>query len=144
MYRIRHVDPDDEDVAELLTDLHRATFLESAAVPEFSCGAWWLAYRDSEAVAFAGVVPSTHARSAGYLCRVGVIGRHRGRALQLGLMRAIETHARRAGWRSIVSDTTDNIASANNFIRAGYELYAPDVPWAWQNSLYWRKCLIRT
>lgn len=37
-----------------------------------------------------------------------------------------------------------NIASANNFIRAGYELYAPDVPWAWPNSLYWRKCLLRT
>lgn len=40
--------------------------------------------------------------------------------------------ARASGWlRSIVSDTTDNIASANNFIKAGYELYAPDVPWAW-------------
>lgn len=143
MYFIRAVDPDDEEIAEVLADLHRATFLGGAAIPEFSRGAWWLAYRGLEAVAFAGVVPSTHARHAGYFCRVGVLSSHRGRALQLRLMRAIELHARRTGWRSIISDTTDNIASANNFIKAGYELYAPEVPWAWPNSLYWRKCLLR-
>jgi hypothetical protein len=39
------------------------------------------------------------------------------------------------------SDTTDNLASANNFIRAGYRLYLPQTPWAWPNSLYWRKSM---
>jgi phage terminase large subunit len=60
-------------------------------------------------------------------------------ALQLRLMRALESRARHNGWSSIVSDTTDNLASANNFIRAGYRLYRPLSPWAWPHSLYWRK-----
>jgi hypothetical protein len=33
---------------------------------------------------------------------------------------------------SIISDTTDNMHSANNFIRASYRLF-------WPNTLYWRK-----
>jgi hypothetical protein len=41
----------------------------------------------------------------------------------------------------VVSDTTDNIASANNFIRAGYRLFEPRVPWGWASTLYWRKPL---
>jgi phage terminase large subunit len=42
-------------------------------------------------------------------------------------------------FRGMHSDTTDNLASANNFIRAGYRLYQPQTPWAWPNSLYWRR-----
>jgi hypothetical protein len=54
-------------------------------------------------------------------------------------MRAIETRARQNGWSSIVSDTTDNVISANNFIKAGYQLYLPQYPWGWEQTLYWRK-----
>jgi hypothetical protein len=61
--------------------------------------------------------------------------------LQLRLMRALESRARHNGWSCIVSDTTDNLASANNFIRAGYRLYQPQHPWAWPNTLYWRKSI---
>jgi hypothetical protein len=92
-------------------------------------------------VAFAGVVPSTRACNAGYFCRVGVLKRHCGSHLQLRLMRAMELRARNNGWSCIVSDTTDNLASANNFIRAGYRLYRPQYPWAWPNTLYWRKSI---
>ncbi len=141
MYRIRIVDAGDDDVAETLTDLHRLTFFDAASVPQFELGAWWLAYHNDDAVAFAGVIPSTHVRNGGYFSRVGVLPRHWGRRLQLRLMRAIEARGRRIGWHSIVSDTTDNPVSANNFIKAGYRLYEPDVPWAWSNSLYWRKWL---
>ena len=141
MYRIRTVDADDDATAEVLGDLHRLTFLDGAAMPQFGLGAWWLAYHDDDAVAFAGVVPSTHARNSGYFCRVGVLQRHRGRGLQLRLMRAVEARGRRLGWNSIVSDTTDNPASANNFIEAGYRLYEPEAPWAWSHTLYWRKWL---
>jgi phage terminase large subunit len=42
-------------------------------------------------------------------------------------------------FRGMHSDTTDNLASANNFIQAGYRLYQPQYPWAWSNTLYWRK-----
>jgi hypothetical protein len=139
MYRIREVDSTDDDVADALAELHQLTFLDTARVPEFDHGHWWLAFRGSKPIAFAGVIPSTHAFNAGYFCRVGVLGKHCGHQLQLRLMRAMEARARLNGWCSIVSDTTDNIVSANNFIRAGYRLFIPKLPWAWPNTLYWRK-----
>ena len=92
-------------------------------------------------VAFAGIIPSTHVANAGYFYRVGVLRKHCGHRLQLRLMRALEARARRNGWSAVVSDTTDNVFSANNFIRAGYRLYRPQMPWAWPNSLYWRKVI---
>ena len=88
------------------------------------------------------MVPSTHVRNAGYFCRVGVLQHHWGRRLQLRLMRAVEGRARRNGWTCVVSDTTRNIVSANNFIRAGYRMYGPPHPWAFPDTLYWRKSLI--
>jgi hypothetical protein len=139
LYRIREVDAQDEDIADTLADLHRLTFFGGASIPPFDGGHWWLAYREAIPVAFAGVVPSTHARNAGYICRVGVLKQHCGRRLQLRLMRAKESRTRRNGWSWLVSDTTQNIASANNFIRAGYRLYQPPDPWAYPDTLYWRK-----
>jgi len=44
-------------------------------------------------------------------------------------------------FRGMHSDTTDNIVSANNFIRAGYRLYQPQDPWGWPQTLYWLKTL---
>jgi hypothetical protein len=141
MYRIREVDGQDDEIAETLADLHRLTFFAAAPVPEFDHGHWWIAYRESMAVAFAGVIPSTYAFNSGYFCRVGVLNKHCGNALQLRLMRALELRARQNRWSSVISDTTDNLASANNFIRAGYRLYQPQYPWAWPHTLYWRKSI---
>lgn len=141
MYRIREVDGHDDEVVDALTDLHRLTFFGSAPIPEFDHGHWWLAFHETIPIAFAGVVPSTRAHNAGYFCRVGVLKEHRGRALQLRLMRALESRARRIGWSSVVSDTTDNPASANNLIGAGYRLYHPLYPWGYPNTLYWRKSI---
>jgi GNAT superfamily N-acetyltransferase len=141
MYRIREVDVNDDEIAETLADLHRLTFFDGAVVPEFDWGHWWLAYFERMPVAFAGVVPSTRAYNAGYLSRVGVLKKHSGNGLQLRLMRALESRARHNGWNWIVSDTTNNLASANNFIRGGYQLYQPQYPWAWPNTLYWRKSI---
>ena len=141
MYRIREVDGHDDEIADTLADLHRLTFFDGASIPEFDCGYWWLAYHKVIPVAFAGLVPSTRASNAGYFCRVGVLKKHCGHRLQLRLMRALESRARHNGWCCIVSDTTDNLASANNFIQAGYRLYRPQHPWAWPNTLYWRKSI---
>jgi hypothetical protein len=138
-YRIREVDGSDEDIAETLADLHRLTFFGSAPMADFNHGHWWFAYREAAPIAFAGVIPSTHVHNAGYFCRVGVLSSHCGNQLQLRLMRAMESQARRNGWSAVVSDTTDNMASANNFIRAGYRLYQPQIPWAWPQTLYWKK-----
>lgn len=139
MFRIREVDALDDDVADVLAELHRLTFLDTASIPEFEHGFWWLAYLGAEPIGFAGLVPSTHVCNAGYFCRVGVLSKHWGNGLQLRLMRTMEAGARRNGWHSVVSDTTNNLSSANNFIRAGYRLFSPTWPWAWQNTLYWRK-----
>jgi GNAT superfamily N-acetyltransferase len=141
MYRVREVDGGDDEIADTLADLHRLTFFGGAPIPEFDHGYWWLVFREKVPVGFAGVVPSTRAANAGYFCRVGVLEKFRGNALQLRLMRVLESRARHIGWGSIVSDTTDNIASANNFIRAGYRLYQPPYPWGWPHTLYWRKSL---
>lgn len=139
IYKIREVDGHDDEIADTLTELHRLTFFGGAPIPEFDRGHWWLAFHEAIPVGFAGVIPSTRAVNTGYFCRVGVLKKHRGHALQSRLMRALESRARRNGWSCIVSDTTDNLASANNFIRAGYRLYQPEFPWAWSGSLYWRK-----
>lgn len=144
MYRIREIDATDEDISEALAELHQATFLNCAPVPSFDEGHWWLAFHDRLPVAFAGVIPSTLFANAGYFCRVGVSGEHRGHRLQLRLMRVMEARARLNGWCSIVSDTTDNLRSANNFIRAGYRLFMPADPWGWGNTLYWRKDMTET
>jgi GNAT superfamily N-acetyltransferase len=140
-YRIREVDGHDDEITDCLTELHRLTFFGGASIPPFDWGHWWLAYHEAEPVAFAGAVPSTHVRNAGYFCRVGVLRAHWGNRLQLRLMRAMERRARRMGWRWMVSDTTDNVASANNFIRAGYRMYQPRDPWAFPDTLYWRKAI---
>ncbi len=141
MYKIRAVDGHDDEIADTLADLHRLTFFDGASMPEFDWGYWWLAYREAVPVAFAGVVPSTYVSNAGYFCRVGVLKKCCGNGLQLRLMRALEVRARRNGWSSVVSDTTENLVSANNFIQAGYRLYQPQTPWAWPNTLYWRKSI---
>lgn len=140
-YRIREVDGHDEEIVDTLGDLHRLTFFDGASIPAFEEGDWWLVYHGAIAVAFAGMVRSTHEKNAGYFSRVGVLKRHWGNALQLRLIRAMESRARHHGWCSIVSDTTENVPSANNFIRAGYRLFEPQFPWAWSHSLYWHKCL---
>lgn len=137
-YRIREIDGADE--ADTLAELHQLTFLDYAKAPSFEEGHWWLAYRDSRPIAFAGLVPSVFAK-AGYFNRVGVLPAHSGHGLQLRFMRVLERRARSNGWRMIVSDTTDNIRSANNFIKAGYRMFAPECPWAFPHSLYWQKHL---
>lgn len=141
MYRIREVDGNDEDVSDTLAELHQLTFFDGARIPAFDQGHWWLVVHGTVPVGFAGVILSTHACNSGYFCRVGVLPRHRGNDLQMRLMRALEARGRHNGWEAIVSDTTDNLPSANNFIHAGYQLYQPQFPWAWPSTLYWRKAI---
>ena len=142
MYRIREVDCQDDEIKDTLRELHELTFLDRARMPDFEQGHWWMVFCEAKPVAFAGVVSSTHAVNAGYFCRVGVLAEHCGHGLQVRLMRALEARARRNGWTAIISDTTDNMNSANNFIRTGYRLHQPPSPWAWSHTLYWRKDLV--
>lgn len=142
MYRIREVDGGDE--ADELTALHQLSFIDDAPTlkpHEWEDGYWWMAYHEGVAVAFAGIVQSILAPDIGYFKRVGVLPNHRGHGLQRRLMRAFEAKSKRIGWRTIVTDTTDNNPSANNIITCGYKLFTPSIPWAFPNSLYWYKRL---
>jgi GNAT superfamily N-acetyltransferase len=140
-FRIREVDACEPDVLDTLKDLHARTFLDQAPWPDFEIGHWWITTEDEQPVAFAGMVPSAMGIGIGYLSRVGVLRELCGHGLQRRMMRAIEQRARHSGLYCIVSDTTSNIVSANNFIRCGYVLFQPTRPWAWGNSLYWRKLI---
>ncbi len=139
VYRIREVDGSDPEIAEDLKDLHEETFGDSATPPSTDNGYWWLAYHGDAPVAFAGMTRSSSTVNRGYLVRSGVLSTHRGRGLQVRLLRSREAKARRLGWDVLVTDTTGNIPSANSLIRAGYRLFQPQTPWAFENSLYWKK-----
>jgi len=137
-YRIREVDGDDEEIAETLDLLHDLCFMDASLRPKYDYGFWWLAYCGNEPVGFAGITPSTIGPGVGYLKRAGVLPAHRGHGLQRRLLRVRERRARELGWRSVITDTTDNVPSSNNLIKAGYRLFEPH-PWAFKHSLYWRK-----
>lgn len=139
-YQIREVDGDDEDVAETLDLLHDLCFMNAALRVKYDYGYWWLAYLEKEPVGFAGIVPSSMGLGIGYLKRAGVLPEHRGKGLQKRLLKVRETKARRVGWTRVITDTTDNVPSANNLMKAGYRLFAPE-PWAFKHSLYWTKTL---
>lgn len=144
---IKERDGSDPLYADELRTLHDATFLDSAPMPNFETGHCWLVYdRDLWAygvksiVAFATIVPSYFdPLTIGYFNRVGVLPRARGHKLQRRLLSVIERRARKNGWTTIISDTTDNPPSANAMISAGYKIFEPAVRWSFQHSIYWKK-----
>jgi ribosomal protein S18 acetylase RimI-like enzyme len=144
MYRVCRV-PGEHHRDELLF-LHDVSFEGLAPDPDFKRGDWWLATKQradgrEELAAFAGMVPSRSFTGGGYLIRAGVHPQHRGHALQRRLLQVREARARKLGYVALVTDTTNNIPSANNLIAAGFRLFQPVDPWAFNHSLYWKKDL---
>lgn len=141
-YKIREVDGYDSDTASTLHALHTLTFFSNAPKIDPTRGHWWLAYSASkEPVAFAGIVPAFSFDNGGYLVRSGVLPSHRGHGLQKRLLKVREQKAKRNGWNIVVTDTTYNLASSNSLISCGYRLFKPARPWAFPESLYWRKAV---
>lgn len=149
MIRIRKIDADDDEAEDEIDELHKETFGDGAPMLRPLYGHWWLGAEPNEApVAFAGYVDlgfpdlndTRFAREpgVGYLKRCGVLSGFRG-GLQRRFLRVREAHAKRLGLTRMITDTTENIASSNNLISAGYKLYTPEEPWAFNNSLYWYK-----
>ncbi|MGX9389635.1 GNAT family N-acetyltransferase [Nitrobacteraceae bacterium UC4449_H16] len=134
VYRIVEVDGSDEE--DTLQELHELSFKDTAAQPDYSNGYWWIAYSGSEPVAFAGITQSTMGPLHGYMKRAGVLPEHRGYGLQRRLIRVRLAKAKRLGWKTVITDTTNNVSSANSLIKAGFKLFTPK-PWAWSTSLYW-------
>jgi len=136
---IRRVDPGRETVRHLLNTLDEACFPGDTLCPKM--GWWWVAYTNLDPVAFAGLRPLAKEPHAGYFCRAGVLKHARGKGLQKKLIRVRIAYARRQGLKTLITDTTDNIVSANNLIACGFKLYEPSNSWAFDHSLYWRKDL---
>lgn len=140
-YRIKRVSGGNDEISDTLHWLDKCVFGSTAPPVEPDVGIWWLVLFEGEPVGYAGLKWSNTVLDGLYLCRSGVLEEHRGHGLQVRLLRARETWARKFNVRCLLTDTTDNLASANSLIKAGYRLYAPERPWAFPNSLYWRKKL---
>jgi GNAT superfamily N-acetyltransferase len=104
-------------------------------------GCWWVATKDGRDIGFAGLVRSVSWTNCGYLCRAGVVASARGRGLQKKFIRVRIRQAKALGWDWLITDTTDNPASANSLIATGFKLFQPTKPWGFKHTLYWRRKL---
>lgn len=141
-YRIRRVDPNDEEMADLLRDMHVLCFGDTAPQPDYDepTALWWMVYRGHEPAAFAALRSGRTSPDKAYLYRVGVLCAHTGQGLQRRLIHTRERKARTLGYTGLVTDTSvDNIKSANNLLATGFRLYTPRSLYAGANWLYWRK-----
>lgn len=137
-YTIKRVDPKSLDIFRELRRLQRLCLPGDTVYPT-SEGTWWIAYHDGQVAGFAGLVPSSRWLETGYLCRAGVLPEHRGRGLQKKLIKVRIAHARRLGWRWLLTDTRQNPPSANSLIACGFKMYDPAHPWGFKDSVYWRR-----
>lgn len=144
-YRIAKVDGFDDEYADILKSLHNELFGNAAPQIDPEQGWWWLAYGTDGArdiAGFCGLTPTDpEPITVAYLKRAGVVFSHRGHGLQRRFVRVREACARKHGFKTLVTDTTDNPSSANNLIACGYRMYTPAEPWAFNNSCYWYKDL---
>lgn len=140
--RIHLVDETDTDIVADITQMHSTCF-PGYDIPGFAGGHWWIAYQKASPVAFCALWRSSKRAKAGYLARAGVLPKARGQGLQRRMIKTRERAARELGWHTMLCDTVqDNVRSANNLIKCGYELYVPREKWAPDPAaLYWIKTL---
>lgn len=123
----------------------------NAAVPEFpeltddhlKNGWWFLIFKDfgfGRAIGFGGLVTFLPGGLTAYAKRAYVALEHRGNGLQVRMLSIRCEKAKRLGFKQIVSETT-NLASAGNFIKAGFSAFIPEQPWGPEGSLYFTKSL---
>jgi len=101
---------------------------------------WWVAFDGKKPVAFAGVKVTSE--KLAFLCRSGVLPEYRGKRLQVRLLRARLSWARKRGLSQAITYTVpDNPPSGNSLIKCGFKLYLPEWKWAGSDVLYWFKKL---
>lgn len=66
------------------------------------------------------------------------MGGFTGHGLQLRLIKARLSQAKRLGWNWCITDTTNNPASSNSLINAGFKIYTPANKWSFRNAIYWK------
>ena len=140
-FTLKEVNGTDDAIARVLRDMHRRVFDDSAPQIDPSEGYWWIAWKGDTAAGFAGLKLSVGTPGTAYLHRSGVLPYYRGNGLQQRFVKVREAKARELGMGRMVTDTTENIHSANNLMSCGYRLYRPEGKWAYTESLYWQKPL---
>lgn len=139
-FKIRLVDASDDYIREALTEIHDETFENTAPIPDFDVGDWWLVANGRELAGFCGLTPCFYLPNTGYMKRAGVRDAFKGHGLQRRMLTVRERHARRLGYDALYTDTASfNTPSSNNLIRAGFELFRPEPLWSDDDFLYWRK-----
>lgn len=137
-FTIKKVDLRNESDKTVILFLQKK-ILPSDAPYQPTQGHWWLAYaEDGRPVAFAGLVRSKRFTDTGYLCRAGVSDDCTGKGLQKRLISVRIRKAKELGWNWLITDTTNNPASSNSLINAGFKIYTPSSPWSFKNAIYWK------
>ena len=139
-YTIAH--KPDADAAEILA-MDAACFPADTRIA-VAGSLWWVVRHRGRPVGYGGlhVCQDPDNAGLGFLCRVGVLDKHRGHGLQSRLIRARETAARRLGLRWLVTYCVPwNEPSVNSLIKCGYRLYRPASRWGGGGAVYLRKKL---
>ena len=137
-FTVKKVDIRNPSIQSLLLFLQRQILPEDQPY-EPTRGHWWIVYAEcGKPVGFAGLVRSTKWTDTGYLCRAGVMDGFTGNGLQLRLIKARLAQAKRLGWNWCITDTTNNPASSNSLINAGFKIYNPANKWSFRNAIYWK------
>ena len=137
-FTIKKVDLRNPSLVTLICYLQKK-ILPSDNIYKPDRGHWWIAYAaDGKPVAFAGLVRSIKWTDTGYLCRAGVLDGYTGHGLQKRLILARVKQARKLGWNWLITDTTNNPASSNSLINAGFKIYTPANKWSFRNAIYWK------
>ena len=77
-----------------------------------------------------------------FFSRAGVIKKHRGKRLHYRMIKTREAHAKRNGYKHIITyTTTDNYQSFSHLIKMGYEMYNPECAYAGKDVFYFKKDL---
>ena len=129
--------PDDlsQEIKEVLDNLDKELFYDSPLFQKRGSW-WWIAYDGEKPVAFAGLTPYP-ANKTMFLSRCGVLKSHRGLGLQRKLIKKREKLSIKEGYKRIITYTSyDNVLSANNVIKCGYQLYTPKFVWGFKDSIY--------
>ena len=136
---IKKVNPSSGGVIKTLSALHWLSFFDTAPIPEWKSGYWWIVYSDKNPIGFAGIREAYHNTGYGYLERTGVLPCARGQSLQRRLIKVREKFARKNKWLGLVTDTLDNPYSANNLIASGFTMFSPKKRWGHSEAVYWKK-----
>jgi GNAT superfamily N-acetyltransferase len=138
MFRIKRVTVMSQTTEQAIRFLQKECLpLDTVLSPKN--GWWWMAYCDGRLAGFAAMLQSSKTPQAAYLARAGTLEAFRGRGLQKKLIRERLKFAKDLGLTQAITDTTDNVASANALIATGFRMFEPDDPWGLPNTLYWRK-----